>query len=214
MKQMSSVAMATRRFSVLVGAASAAALVAACGTGTPAPTITITKTAAAASGTSPVVAPTPVAAPAVTPAGPSTCVSSDLQAKLGPSQGAAGTIYQVIVLTNTSATACTLYGYPGVSFVTGVGGSIVGAPATRNPIVAKALVTLQPGGQAYTLVGVVQVGALPQSACQPTHAGWLQIYAPGDTGALFVQYSSQVCGRPKQKFMTVSAVRSGSGSGV
>lgn len=214
---MNSVATLARRFGVLAVAASATCLISACGTGSPAATATrtITKTVAPAGNVSSTPAPTPTVAPvaATTPAGPPGCLAPDLQPSLGPSQGTAGTIYQVIVLTNTSAGTCTLYGYPGVSFVTGVGGSIIGAPATRNAIVPDALVTLQPGGQAYALVGVVDVGALPKAACDPTQADWLQIYAPGDTGALFVQFSSAVCARAAQNFMTVSAVRSGAGDG-
>jgi hypothetical protein len=213
---MSSCATVTRRLSVLACAASAAGLIAGCGGGSPAaaPTKTITETAPAGGTSSPATTPTPTpaATAAASPAGPPTCASANLKATLGVSQGAAGTIYQVIVLTNTSAAACTLFGYPGVSFVTSAGGSIIGAPADRNPIVPDALVTMQPGSQAYALVGVVQVSALPTSACRPRQADWLQIYPPGDTGALFVQYSSQVCGRAKEKFMTVSAVRSGAGA--
>jgi hypothetical protein len=212
---MSSCTAVTRRLSVLAAAASATGLMAACGGGSPAasPTKTITETAPAAGNSSAATtpSPTPAATAAASPAGPLTCASTGLKATLGVSQGAAGTIYQVIVLTNTSAAACTLYGYPGVSFVTSAGGSIIGAPAARNPIVPDALVTLQPGSQVYALVGVVQVDTLPKSACRPRQADWLQIYPPGDTGALFVQYSSQVCGRAKEKFMTVSAVRSGAG---
>lgn len=51
---------------------------------------------------------------------------------LGDSDGAAGTIYQTVILTNESSKTCDLYGYPGVSFVTGAGGHQIGAPATRS----------------------------------------------------------------------------------
>jgi hypothetical protein len=146
-------------------------------------------------------------------AGPGACVSSDLQAKLGESQGAAGTIYQVVIFTNTSNSACTLYGYPGVSFVTGMGGSVIGAPATRNSAVKDVLVTLQPGGAASTLVGVEDVGALPPSKCHVGKADWLQVYPPGDTGALYVQYSSQVCTNSSQTFMADGAVHAGTSGG-
>jgi hypothetical protein len=98
-----------------------------------------------------------------------------------------------------------------VSFVTGVGGSVIGAPATRNPVVPDALVTLQPGDRAYALLGVTDVGVFAPSACRPIQADWLQIYAPGDFGAVYMQFSSRVCSRPAQKFMTVSPVRSASG---
>lgn len=205
-------ATATRRICVLAGAAGAAGLITACGSGSPAATATGPAISTApAAGSSSTATTTPASSPQSSPAqaSPASCVSSDLQAKLGASQGAAGTIYQVVVLTNTSDATCTLYGYPGVSFVSGVGGKVIGAPAVRNPAFADALVTLAPGGQANTLVGVEDVGALPQSKCQAGKATWLQIYAPGDTGALYVQYSSQVCTNASETFMTDTAVRSG-----
>ena len=66
------------------------------------------------------------------------------------------------MLTNTSKRACTLYGYPGVSFVTGVGGSQVGKPATKNPAVPKAVVTLAPGAKADVLLAIHDAGAIPE----------------------------------------------------
>jgi Protein of unknown function (DUF4232) len=207
----SSVVIRARRVGILAAAAGAAGLVTACGSsaspGTAAgATATVTVTATPSQAASAPSTPAPTTAPA---AGPSTCPPSDLQASLGPSNGTAGTIYQVVVFTNTSGTACVMYGYPGVSFVTGAGGSIIGAPAGRNTILAKTLVTLQPGGQAYALVGVTDTGALPPSECKPGKADWLQIYPPGDTGTVFVQFTSSVCTSPSKQFMTVSAVAAG-----
>jgi Protein of unknown function (DUF4232) len=208
----SSVVIRARRVGILAAAAGAAGLVTACGSsaspGTAAgATATVTVTATPSQAASAPSTPAPTTAPAA--AGPSTCPPSDLQASLGPSNGTAGTIYQVVVFTNTSGTACVMYGYPGVSFVTGAGGSIIGAPAGRNTILAKTLVTLQPGGQAYALVGVTDTGALPPSECKPGKADWLQIYPPGDTGTVFVQFTSSVCTSPSKQFMTVSAVAAG-----
>jgi hypothetical protein len=198
-------------------AAGAAGLLTACGSGTPAPTVTVTKTAAPAS---PAATAVPVAttAPATTgpastgPAttgGPATCQPSALRASVGQSQGAAGTFYQVLVLTNTSSSDCTLYGYPGVSFVTGPGGSVIGAPARRNPLIPDTLITLAPGAAASALAGITDTGALPQSACKPGKADLLQIYPPGDRGALFVPDSAEVCTRPGEKFMTITAMHAG-----
>ncbi len=210
----------TKRIGMLVGAAGLAGLVAACGSSpSSAPTGSTGTTAPTSQGSTAPTSPAPSASSSPTPsssaqAGPAGCVPSDLQAKLGQAQGAAGTFYQVVVFTNTSNAACTLYGYPGVSFVTGMGGHIIGAPATRNSAIGDVLVTLQPGGQASTLVGVVDVGALPPSKCDVGKADWLQIYPPGDTGALYVQYSAQVCTNASETFMRVGAVRAGTDGGV
>ncbi len=211
----------TRRIGLLVGVAGLAGVVAACGTNPASapPTGTPSTTAPASGSSKAPTSPSPRASSTPTPSStaPATtagCMSSDLQAKLGQSQGAAGTFYQVVVFTNTSSAACTLYGYPGVSFVTGMGGHVIGAPARRNTALGDELVTLQPGAQASSLVGVEDVGALPPTKCDVGKADWLQIYAPGDTGALYVQYSAQVCTNASQVFMTDGAVRAGTSGGA
>jgi hypothetical protein len=202
-----------RRSGVVAATAAAATLLAGCGSGTP--TAAPTKTVTATAGTAATPSAAASSASATTPpaaAGPGTCSATDLRASLGQGSGAAGTFYQLIVLTNTSSSACTLYGYPGVSFVTGQGGSVIGAPATRNSLIKDTLVTLQPGGTASALVGVVDAGALPQAACQPGKASLLQIYPPADLGSLDVKYDSEVCTKPGEKFMTVTAVHAGTSS--
>jgi Protein of unknown function (DUF4232) len=211
---MFSVATLARRSALLAAAAGAAGLLAGCGAaGSPAPTKTVTETVPATGAPSAASAPSPTPATgtgtAAAAAGPGPCVSSDLQASLGQSGGAAGTFYHLVVLTNTSDSACTLYGYPGVSFVTGQGGSIIGAPAVRNPLLPDTLVTLPSGGAASALLGVTDTGVLTPSACRPGTADWLQIYPPGDLGAVFVQLSSGVCTRPGERYMTVTAVHAG-----
>jgi hypothetical protein len=212
-----SVAMNMRQVGIVAAAVGAAGLLAACGSkpssGTGAQstaTVTVTETAPATTG-QPGTTPT-APATSTTPAGPAGCLASGLKASLGPSNGTAGTIYYVVVFTNTSASACSLYGYPGVSFVTGQGGSTVGKPAVRDTtLLPTTTVNLGPGGQAYALVGVVDTGALPQAACKPGKAEWLRIYAPGDLGALFVKFSSSVsvCTTPTEPFLKVSTVAAG-----
>jgi hypothetical protein len=201
-----------RRSGLVAATAGAAALLAGCGSASPAaaPTKTVTATAPATVGTA--STPSPAASTSAAAAGPAACVSSGLQASLGQGSGAAGTFYQLIVLTNTSTSACTLYGYPGVSFVTGPGGTVIGAPAVRNSLITDTLVTLQPRGTASALVGVTDTGALPQPACQPGKASTLQIYPPGDLGSLYVHYSSEVCTKPGEKYLTVTAVHAGTSS--
>ena len=192
------------RFSIAAALAGACGLLTACGGAGPAPatTQTVTVQAAASSPTSsaPAAAPTPAA-----PAGPSNCLPSGLQAQLGVGQGAAGTVYQVIVLTNTSNATCTLYGYPGVSFVTGVGGSQVGQPATRDASYGKKLITLAPGSKASFALAIHNAGAMPN--CQITNVNWLRIYPPNDYGSIYVQYQTQACASASN--MGVSTVQAG-----
>jgi Protein of unknown function (DUF4232) len=199
------------RLSAAAAIAGACGLLTACGStaapgAAPTKTVTIQATSSAAASTSAPAA----AATSSAPAGPSGCLASGLQPQLGVSQGTAGTIYQVVVLTNTSNATCTLYGYPGVSFVTGIGGSQVGKPATKNPVVAKELVTLAPGAKADILLAIHDPGAIPH--CQITTVDWLRIYPPGDYGSVYVQYNTQACANTSRSIMSVSPVRAGAGS--
>jgi len=196
----------------------ACGFLAACGStaapgAAPAQSLASTPTSGSAGSTS--GSATPAATSAATsssapPAGTADCLSSGLQAELGASQGTAGTIYQVIELTNTSASNCTLYGYPGVSFVTSQGGSQVGAPATRNPAVQATQLTLAPGGKANMLLAVHDAGAYPD--CRLTSVDWLRVYPPGDYGSLYVQYKAQTCANTHKSILTVTAVSAGAGS--
>src|ERR1700722_11701164 len=86
---------------------------------------------AASATASPASSAQAVAAPS---AGAPGCATRDLQAKVGISQGAAGSVYQVIDFTNIGNAACTLYGYPGVSLASGTPVTQVGQPASRSPI--------------------------------------------------------------------------------
>src|SRR6202035_2904288 len=66
---------------------------------------------------------TPTGAPA-TPTGSAAaagCRSAQLNASLGPPEGAAGSVYRVLIFTNTGTQACAMRGFPGVSYVAGDG---------------------------------------------------------------------------------------------
>jgi len=197
-----------RRLPVAAALAGAIGLLTACGsTAAPAaaPTHTVTIQAGASSSAASAV-PAAASSPAAA-AGPSGCLASGLQAQVTGSQGAAGTIYEVIELTNTSSATCSLYGYPGVSFVTGAGGAQVGLPATKDPVVAKTLVTLAPGAHAAFLLGVHEAGAYP--TCKMVTVDWLRIYPPGDFGSINLQVKNQACSNANLSTLSVSPVRAG-----
>ena len=60
--------------------------------------------------------------------------------KLGAAQGYAGGVYVVLDFTNTSGRTCTLYGYPGVSLVSGPPYTQIGLAAKRSTSTSKKLV--------------------------------------------------------------------------
>ena len=85
------------------------------------------------------------------------------------------------------AAPCTLYGYPGVSFVTAPGGSQIGPAATRNPAVPRQLVTLAPGQTAHAELQVVDAENYPPADCGLVTAHWLKIYPPNQTAPVYVE---------------------------
>ena len=160
-----------------------------------------------AQGTTPGSSNTPAVASSSAPA----CPTSSLQVKLGVSQGYAGGVYVVIDFTNTGASTCTLFGYPGVSLVKGPPYTQIGLAAKRSTTTPKALVTLAPGATANALLQIVDALNYPTANCGPTKATALKIYPPNQTEPVYLPNTSSGCAKPVQ-IMYIGAVRPGSGS--
>src|SRR6266576_3781635 len=103
-----------------------------------------------------------------TAASPPACPTSSLQVKLGVGQGYAGGVYVVIDFTNTGASTCSLFGYPGVSLVK---------------------------GPPYTQIGLA---AKRSATCGPTKATALKIYPPNQTEPVYLPNTSNGCAKPVQ----------------
>jgi len=156
-------------------------------------------------------------APATPSAGTTGCATGNLKAAVVTGEGgaAAGSTYYPVNLTNTGSSSCSLFGYPGVSWVSGPSGSQIGQPATRNPVIKPSTVVLAPGQTAHVTIQVVDAGNYDKSTCQPVTAHWLKIFPPGQFTALYVKFSAQTCsaklpsklGSP----LSVDAVKSGQG---
>jgi hypothetical protein len=133
------------------------------------------------------------------------------------SQGgaAAGSTYYPLNLTNTSKASCYLFGYPGVSFVTGPSGSQIGEPASRNPAVASRTIILPPGGTAHVTVQVVDALNYSKSDCKPVTAHWLKVFPPGQFTALYIKFTATTCSAKLPAKLgvplTVDAVKGGAG---
>jgi hypothetical protein len=192
----------------------AALLIAACGStspaAAPAPTKTVTVPASQPASTAPA---TPTSSP--TPAGPPPCPTSALKSSVGTGNGAAGSTYYPLEFTNASGAACTLFGYPGVSFVTGTGGSQIGGAASRNPAVSSALVTLAPGSTAHATLQVVNAMNYPDAECHLVTAHTMKIYPPNQTAPIYLSFTAPACsGHAKSvHILAVEAVQSGNGGG-
>jgi hypothetical protein len=127
------------------------------------------------------------------------------------SDGAAGSTYYPIDFTNASTSACTLNGYPGVSFVTAADnqGAQIGQAAVRNPEFGPTAVRLAPGAEAHAWLQVGSAGNFPPSTCQPVTAHWLRVYPPGETEAGYVQQDFPACSADGAQLLTIMPVHGG-----
>jgi hypothetical protein len=122
----------------------------------------------------------------------STCQTRDLGLALGQGEGTAGSLYEPLRFTNRGASACTLYGYPGVSFVAGGSGDQIGSPAARNPQHPATTVMLSPGASADAVVQVVDHGNYGPDQCKATAVSGLRVYPPGNKDAAYVPFPDAV----------------------
>lgn len=142
--------------------------------------------------------PTPTgASSSAAPAGPRTCRSSQLTARLEPGSPGAGQRYATIVLTNHGAATCLLYGYGGMQLL----------DAARHPLPTKmhrvALpaprrIEFRPGASASSQLHWTVVPGTGDStgpACQPAPA-FAEITPPDQRDFLVVAWSmGSVCQR-------------------
>jgi uncharacterized protein DUF4232 len=169
------------------------------------PAVTVPTSVPSSSPTTVRPAPSPTTTTASIAPG-AACATSQLHAQLANGSGAAGSVGYDLVLVNAGATACTLRGYPGVSYVTGSGGTTVGAAAMRDAVSPVALVTLAPGHSAHATLIEVDSLNYPSDSCQLTAAAGLRIYPPNQTAALFIPQSTQACGNPNDNVLQVGPV--------
>ncbi len=124
------------------------------------------------------------------------CHTSQLQARVVASEGAAGTIHLTVALVNTSKAACTIQGYPGVAFQDAAGHSFIDDPV-RDPALPPGatlgVVRVQPGqsGQFVLSFNDVERGSAPCST-----ATRVIVTPPDETDPLVVSPSAETrpCG--------------------
>jgi uncharacterized protein DUF4232 len=149
----------------------------------------------------------PAASTGTTPA----CTLASLGVRLGRDGAAAGSVYYPLVFTDLSGRSCTLYGYPGVSFIW-PDGRQAGRAASRAPSAAS-VVTIAPGGAAHATVQVADALAYPIAMCIPVVVRRLKVYPPGSRTALVIPLSTVTCSRRMPLWLgsplVVSAVTGG-----
>ena len=123
------------------------------------------------------------------------CTAGDLGAWVAVTQGngAAGSIYYPLQLTNLSHHACAMHGFPGVSAVDRNGHQL-GSPASWESLAGARTVNLAPGATAHTLLGYHDVVVNTAPGCaQVKLAVDLRIYPPDQRSATDAAFPVEAC---------------------
>ena len=193
------------RLAPLVAVAALAVGVAACGGSSSSSTTTTTSGGGTTSTTSPSGgSSTSSSTTSTSTPGTPGCRTSALTVSLGSPNGSAGATHYTLTFRNSGSVTCTLYGYPGVSFLDASGHQI-GDPAQRQGS-TPATVTLAAGGNAYSSIAVTDPGIPPCSGSAT--ASHVLVYPPGETQSAAVTAPSGllVCSSPNTSAYQSSSV--------
>jgi hypothetical protein len=135
------------------------------------------------------------------------CRTSELRASVGRVDPGAGQRNFPVVLTNTSAHTCTLYGFPGAAFVDASGRQL-GPDPERAPASPRK-VTLAPGGSAWAGLSF----SSPQiSGARTAVPAALLVTPPDERDPLTVEWTAgEVPVGGNASSVTVTAVEAGTG---
>jgi hypothetical protein len=133
----------------------------------------------------------PVAVADAEPATVPACATAQLAPSIGPPEGAAGTIFYPLILQNTSDAACSMSGYPEVSFIAGSDNHPVGAAATPDPE-DPGTVVIDPGQASSANLGIVNSANFPAD-CNAVPVSGLQVSLSGQPDSLVVGHADTGC---------------------
>src|SRR5262249_32919106 len=132
------------------------------------------------------------------------CSASHLTVWTGqPGDAAAGHAFFQVEISNIGHSACSLFGYPGVSLLNGSGHQVGLAASHSGP---KSTVVIGPGGTSHFVLSVAD----PFIVCaHPVKGNVLRVFAPGSFKANETEFSARVC--PHKVTLHVDAVHAGAG---
>jgi hypothetical protein len=137
--------------------------------------------------------------------GGKTCKTSQLKVTLGRANATAGTTYFPLKFVNTSKTSCTLRGYPGVSAVNKSGNQIGNAAKRTGGKVRT--VTVKPGKQQSSSVGVAETGNFSPAACKPVMAAGMKIFPPNAATSVIIKKKFSTCSSKASTSLSVKPVK-------
>jgi hypothetical protein len=131
----------------------------------------------------------PVAAAVHVTAAPPPCQQDQLHIT-GHANGGAGSLYGRVILANVSDTDCSLYGYPGIEFVSASGQHL---PTTAHLRYGPRVnVALQPGDRTSFIV-VTPLSGHPSGSKPCRDVSGIDVIAPGLTQQVLVQDVATYC---------------------
>jgi hypothetical protein len=131
------------------------------------------------------------------------CQSAGLTASTADSEGAAGSIYMQLILTNSGTEPCLLKGFAGVSLTSGADGEPIGAAATRDDSTPTTDVVLAPGKAGTATLRYTQAANFGN--CTRTPAAGFRVYPPNDTASLFIAKPLDACSNTEINLLTIGA---------
>jgi len=142
------------------------------------------------------------------------CSAADLGVWVAVDQGngAAGSAYFPLQLTNLSGHTCALRGFPGVSAINSDGRQL-GSAAGWNHVTPVRTVILAPGATAHTLLqyGAAEVETAPGCG-RATTAFELRVYPPGQYSATNAAFDLPVCSHAGPIYLNVEPITAGVGT--
>ncbi|MFF4624076.1 DUF4232 domain-containing protein [Nonomuraea jabiensis] len=120
---------------------------------------------------------------------PKRCRTAALSAHLGRQDPGAGNVYAPLVLTNTSAQTCWVYGFVGLVMFDGNGDAL--RTRVRRESVRPQRVVLKPNASAHARLHWVMVETGAEKRC-PTSAR-LMIIPPDEVAHLEIPFTARAC---------------------
>jgi len=155
----------------------------------------VTGAAAVAAGAALLAAGVGVARAGATPhAATHRCDRRQLSLAPPSSNGAAGSVGLRFTFRNTSATACHLFGFPGIRLLShgrALPTTVIRGTSNVVPFEPENRVTLAPGGRASFFAGYSDVPTGSQKCPASTGAN---VWAPNDFRSIHVRFPAQACG--------------------
>lgn len=150
------------------------------------------------------LAAAPVVVTAPTQASAPMCHNRDLRTSYVYSDSGMSHRYGWIMMRNRSAHTCTVFGFPGVSYVGDGNGTQIGAPAVRvGP--RPRTVTLAPGLRARAAISEVNVQVYDARVCRPHRVDGFRVYVPGSFLAQYIPHRTMGCANPRVHTLEIKA---------